>query len=33
MHMREYVTRDGIQKQLTEVIATSVQFFKNEPVR
>ena len=22
-----------IQKQLTEVIATSVQFFKNEPVR
>lgn len=33
LHMREYVTRDGIQKQLTEVIATSVQFFKNEPVR
>lgn len=33
MHMREYITRDGIKKQLTEVIATSVQFFRNEPVR
>lgn len=33
MHMREYVTRDGIQKQLTEVIANNVQFFRNEPVR
>ena len=31
--MREYVTRDGIQKQLTEVIANNVQFFRNEPVR
>ena len=33
MHMREYVTREGIQKQVTEVIANNVQFFRNEPVR
>lgn len=33
MHMREYVTRDGIQKKLTEVIANNVQFFRNEPAR
>ena len=33
MHMREYVTREGVQKQVTEVIANNVQFFRNEPVR
>lgn len=33
MHTREYTGRDGLPKQLTEVIANNVQFFRNEPVR
>ena len=33
MNMREYVTRECVQRQISQDIANNVQFFRNEPVR